>query len=460
MQYSLNKKMIFMKSYKIYLSMLLGLIFAMVSCDDNKDEFLDDYATIFYFLDSGEQNLTLYKTGEDTDYPIIINKAGSDRYATGEVVVSVLDGSQLALYNQEYETSFTALPANTYEFLTSSSIDFESNESYKTFQVQLKTDAIDALDKNINYVLPLSLTSQDSVNTEKQVLIINPTVEIPSVYFTKTGYVSNTLSDNGATQVNLSLPITLTADNKWEFDCTVEIDETLINAYNEENNVNYTLLSSGSYTLTGNGTVSFTSEDQTVELGINIDRTELSYGNYILPLRLTECSRESFEIDEDNSTCLFGISYTPDASELVAIALTADMLSSNAVEPSEGSLANLLDGDTNTYFHSAWSVYVEGQHYLQVDLNSTISAFSFEFTGRATGGAGNPKTIDIYSSNDGATYTKVTTISEENLPTGALASYSSPVIVMPESTSVRFVVPQNMNGGSYFVFSEFSMKGL
>ena len=31
---------------------------------------------------------------------------------------------------------------------------------------------------------------------------------------------------------------------------------------------------------------------------------------------------------------------------------------------------------------------------------------------------------------------------------------------MPESKYIRFVVPQNMTGGSYFVFSEFSMKGL
>lgn len=449
-----------MKNYKIYLSILCGLVLTMASCDDNKDEFLDHYATIFYFLDSGEQDLTLYKTGEDTEYSITINKAGSELQSAGVVSVAALDQNQLALYNQENGTGYTLLPANTYEFLTSNSISFGENESYKTFELALKTDAIDALDKEENYVLALSLTSQDSVNAEKQLLIISPTVEIPSVYFTKTGYVSNTLSDAGATQVNLSLPVTLSAVNKWSFDCTIELDEALITAYNEENDVNYTLLPSDAYTLTGDGTVSFTAEDQTVELVINVDRTKLSYGNYILPFRLTECSREAFEIDEENNTCLFGVSYTPAAADLVDIALTEEMLSSNAVEPSEGSLANLLDDDTNTYFHSAWSVAVEGQHYLQIDLNSSISAFSFEFTGRSTGGAGNPKMIDIYSSNDGTTYTKVTTISEEDLPTGALGAYSSPVIVMPESTSVRFVVPQNMNGGSYFVFSEFSMKGL
>ncbi|MFV0266033.1 MAG: BT_3987 domain-containing protein [Draconibacterium sp.] len=449
-----------MRGNNKYLSMLLGLLILIASCDDNKDEFLSDYDTIFYFLKSGEQDLTLYKTGENTDHSITINKAGSNLNATGVANVSVLDDAQMALYNQENETAYSVLPATAYEFLSATSIDFGVNDKYKIFQIQLKTDVIESLGNEANYVLPLSLTSQDSVNAKKQILILSPTVEIPVVYFTQTGYVSNSLTDNGDTQVSLSLPLTLSATNKWDFDCTVEIDETLIAAYNEENNVNFTLLPSNAYTLTGNGTVSFTSEDQTVKLDINVDRTKLTYGNYILPLRLTECSRESFAIDQANNTCLFGISYTPDAADLVPLALTAGMLSSNAVEPSEGSLANLLDGDVNTYFHSAWSVNVEGHHYLQVDLNSAISAFTFDFTGRATGGAGNPKTIDIYASADGATYEKVTTITQDQLPTGAKATYSSPVIVMPESTSIRFVVPQNMNGGSYFVFSEFSMKGL
>ena len=63
-----------MRGNNIYMSMLLGLLVLITSCDDNKDEFLSDFDTIFYFLNSGEQNLTLYKTGENTDYAVTINK--------------------------------------------------------------------------------------------------------------------------------------------------------------------------------------------------------------------------------------------------------------------------------------------------------------------------------------------------------------------------------------------------
>ena len=48
----------------------------------------------------------------------------------------------------------------------------------------------------------------------------------------------------------------------------------------------------------------------------------------------------------------------------------ASQLSSNAIEPTEGSLAELIDNDITTYFHSTWSQNnaTGAKHYLQVDL--------------------------------------------------------------------------------------------
>ncbi len=454
-----NKTKYFMKS-TIYIVILLGLLTSITSCNDNKDEFLEDYDTIFYFLNSGEQNITIYKTGEDANHTVTINKAGSNLQSEGTVYVSVLSNDEINAYNQENGTSYTMLPETSYKLLTQRAVEFNKNDLYKFFEILFKTDVIDNLDSNKDYVLPLILNSNDSVNSKKQIILVNPTVEIPSVYFTKTGYILNSLSDKSQEQVELLLPLTISATNKWEFNCTVEVDETLIDTYNQENGVNYLSLPSEAFSLNENGIVEFNSTDQIANLKIQVDRTKLSYGNYILPLRLTSCSKESFAIDQESNTCLFGISYTPDISDLKVIELSESMLSSNAVEPTEGSLANLLDGNTDTYFHSAWSISVTDAHYLQVELDEATSAFTFNFIGRKSGGSGNPKNIDIYSSVDGINFEKVISIMQEDLPTGAEASYASPVIVMPESKYIRFTVPQNMSGGSFFVFSEFSMKGL
>jgi len=62
------------------------------------------------------------------------------------------------------------------------------------------------------------------------------------------------------------------------------------------------------------------------------------------------------------------------------------MLSSNAIEPSEGSLANLLDGDIGTYFHSAWSVSIADKHYVQVKLPVSTKTFRFTYTNRSNNG--------------------------------------------------------------------------
>ena len=75
----------------LMISLLFSLTVGFVACDDNKDEYLSDYSTIVYFRNSGEIPLTLYKTGEDTEYQLTVNKSGSDLASVTDVEVAVLD---------------------------------------------------------------------------------------------------------------------------------------------------------------------------------------------------------------------------------------------------------------------------------------------------------------------------------------------------------------------------------
>ena len=449
-----------MKKNILYLSFILGLVGVFSACEDNKTQFLSDYSTIFYFLNSGEQPLTIYKTGEDSKIPVIVNKGGSDLSSTGDISVRMLDAGQLAIYNAEHDTDYELLPAEVFQLPSSMNASFGSKDLYLGIEVTYKTDLIWDLPSDKNYVLPLSLSSTDSVNVEKQLVFIKPSVELPYVSFSTSGYFPNFFSDEGATEVTLNLPVALNAPNKWAFDCTVAIDEQLLNEYNAENGVSYALLPTDAYTMSGAGKVSFTPNDQEVKLTMVVDRTKLSYGNYVLPLRLESCSKDGFFIDMTKNICLFGVSYTPKAEDLLPVGLTASMLASNAVEPSEGSLANLLDANTATYFHSAWSVTVDEPHYLQINLQNPLVAFSFNYIGRATGGNGNPAAIELWTSENGITFGKIGTIADENLPTGALAAYSSPIFVTKPAKAIRLVVPKNKANTLFFVFSEFGLKGV
>ena len=58
----------------------------------------------------------------------------------------------------------------------------------------------------------------------------------------------------------------------------------------------------------------------------------------------------------------------PVTEQATRIILKAEHLGTNAQEPSEGPIANLIDGNTATFFHTAWSVAIPGPHWRQIRL--------------------------------------------------------------------------------------------
>lgn len=91
------------------------------------------------------------------------------------------------------------------------------------------------------------------------------------------------------------------------------------------------------------------------------------------------------------------------------IALTVDMFSANATEPSEGSLAALVDDNINTYYHTIWSGTSPNKqpHYLQINMSELpLQSLRFEYDGRNNGnGAGDVKRVGIWGSDNNNTWT-------------------------------------------------------
>ena len=134
----------------------------------------------------------------------------------------------------------------------------------------------------------------------------------------------------------------------------------------------------------------------------------------------------------------------------------AAQFSSNAVEPKEGALANLIDNNYSTFFHSSWSVTVEGTHHLQMEVSEPVQSFAFYFKKRHNNNNNRPTDITIYGSNDGETFTEITNISE-GFPTGAEPiDYMSDIVTASEPYKhFRFAVNATNNNTVFFTFSEF-----
>ena len=80
----------------------------------------------------------------------------------------------------------------------------------------------------------------------------------------------------------------------------------------------------------------------------------------------------------------------------------ASQLSSNAIEPQEGSLAALIDNNLTTYFHSTWSQNntTGTYHYLQVDLNDAYKQIALKYSKRQVNeDNGSPVTLHVYATN-------------------------------------------------------------
>jgi F5/8 type C domain. len=107
-----------------------------------------------------------------------------------------------------------------------------------------------------------------------------------------------------------------------------------------------------------------------------------------------------------------------DPENKTPISLTADMLDTYTQETTEGPKENLIDGDINTYWHTAWSDNVEPlPHWIQITFKEVTSLGGIRYYFRQNGDVnGRPNQWDLQTSDDGTTWTIVWT-SKEKLPT-------------------------------------------
>lgn len=107
----------------------------------------------------------------------------------------------------------------------------------------------------------------------------------------------------------------------------------------------------------------------------------------------------------------YGETLTFETDEAGAIVhnLTIDMVDAWTQESSEGPLANLIDGDPSTYWHSAWSANVEPlPHWIKIVFEEEKKIGGFDYTFRQPSGiTDRPNHFDFQVSDNGTDWTTV-----------------------------------------------------
>jgi len=175
---------------------------------------------------------------------------------------------------------------------------------------------------------------------------------------------------------------------------------------------------------------------------LEIPDTRARYGEYEFTVKTVSPSG-AFGTEE----AITGISGKATATYIKrAVPLTAEDLISNAKESTEGSYGALVDGNTDTYFHTAWSSYIEGPHYLEVDLHQTISNYyAFQYVTRHNNNTDTPWEIELQGNNGGSEWFSLCEYSNENgetvLPVNRAEAFESDMFKTEKAfNKVRFVV--------------------
>lgn len=140
------------------------------------------------------------------------------------------------------------------------------------------------------------------------------------------------------------------------------------------------------------------------------------------------------------------------------IDMTADNVSTNAQEPSEGPIANLVDGNYKNFFHSKWSSPVPpAPHYIDIALPKPVEKFEIKTWYRGGSFGQCPTEITVLGSNDANTWEVIGEMSDTGV---GKSTYTTPVLGEEGKpyTYIRYRADVTSGNSVYFALAEMEIS--
>lgn len=188
-----------------------------------------------------------------------------------------------------------------------------------------------------------------------------------------------------------------------------------------------------------------------------IDDTRARFGDYSFYFQTFNAAHQGSAVTEVKAKSGEAPATTTEKSR-TEVKLAGDQLSTNAQEPTEGPIKNLVDGNSGTFFHTRWSSpQLELPHYIQIDFKESHENFAIYYQNRTDNtwtSDGRPSVVELQISNDAKNWETVGTLS--GLPSAHSTEYTSD-FVMPGKTFTyfRFNVTATSGNTKYFNLAEF-----
>lgn len=188
-----------------------------------------------------------------------------------------------------------------------------------------------------------------------------------------------------------------------------------------------------------------------------IDDTRARFGDYSFYFQTFNAAHQGSAVTEVKAKSGEAPATTTEKFR-TEVKLAGDQLSTNAQEPTEGPIKNLIDGNSGTFFHTRWSSpQIELPHHIQIDFKESHENFAIYYQNRTDNtwtSDGRPSVVELQISNDAENWETVGTLS--GLPSAHSTEYTSD-FVMPGKTFTyfRFNVTATSGNTKYFNLAEF-----
>lgn len=187
-----------------------------------------------------------------------------------------------------------------------------------------------------------------------------------------------------------------------------------------------------------------------------IDDTRARFGDYSFYFQTFNAAHQGSEVTEVKAQS--GPKPSTTTETRTEVKLTAEQLSTNAQEPTEGPIKNLIDGNSGSFFHTRWSdPKLELPHYIQIDFKESHEDFAIYYQNRTDNTwttAGRPAEVELQISNDGQNWETVGTLS--GLPSAHSSEYTSNFVRPGKAfTYFRFNVTATTGNEKFFNLAEF-----
>lgn len=397
-----------------YLVPAVLALLAATACEDHRSDYMEEFQTMVYFRNGGEQELSLFRTGEEGLYQIPVCKSG--RNLSGEIsaVIIPFDDAQISMYNITYETKYKLVPPTCYQFVdqdgaalpvqTSVEMDFGASDAYKVVSLSVNTNKVSALqeaDPDSEYVLAFQLFSGGKVSSDINFILLRPSIEVPLLSLLTSGEEPHKYTPASQEKETYKNTVSLNMEeNRWNFSCTLEVkDAEWLQRYNLSKGTQYELLPASMYELPAT-LLNFTEGNTEVNFDITVIRNDMEMlKEYALPVELVSCSKTEFKIDDKKNVYVLVLRLDPDQ-----ITITEDMVSVSSQAPGDGGGAPaLVDGDVLTYWHSVYSRHngdpIYGE-YVDIALKTPLKSVVFSYCTRSQNSNGVPVCVAIWARNE------------------------------------------------------------